>query len=113
METCKLCETRQRVYSIQMEGRQAVLDGKKRTDNPYRDPTEKQYWEYGWIEESFVSEIEEHRAIMDWTGVQLYSVAQYLQKLESEGRITPLIRSEITDVIETVCGKLAEKLEGN
>lgn len=112
MPSCEICVTWQRLHNIQMEGRVAATEGKKRSDNPYKD-LNAQYWEYGWIEENFVTEIEEHRAIMDWTGTQLFAVAEYLVKLEKEGRITPLIKDEITGVIETVCGKLAEKLNGD
>jgi NAD-dependent DNA ligase len=88
-----------------MAGRADAIKGLLRKDNPYTTGSdEAQYWEYGWIEENFVEEIEEHRAVMQWTGEQLFIISEKLKRNDPA--------DDITNDINTIAGKLAEKLQG-
>jgi ribosome modulation factor len=110
MSNCEACEQRNKVLNIQVEGREAARSGKLLKDNPYTETIQRQYWEYGWIEENFISEIDEHRAVMDYVGVHIFQLCQDIEKMEKEGNLSG---EKIIASLSTVTTKLAEKLRGN
>lgn len=110
---CPICEKRKHVRQIQASGRVAATQGKKRSDNPHSDPVEKQYWEYGWIEENFMNEIEEHRAVMEYAGEHLFLFSQEVEEWTKAGEITPEIRDRIVSSMASIAQNLADKLRGN
>lgn len=112
-ENCPACEKRNRMHHIQMEGRQAASLGNPRASNPCTDDVEKQYWEYGWIEENFMNELEEHRAVMQYAGEHLFIFCDELQEYVEQGKITQKVKDEIVNNLHTIMKNLAEKLQGN
>lgn len=100
------------MLEIQHAGRVAAQAGVRLEENPYTDDIERQYWEYGWIEESFLEEINEHRAIMDYAGVQVFQIVEKINDLVSCGQLTKRGGDILIASLSTVAGKLADKLRG-
>ena len=111
-ENCPACQKRQHMLSIQMEGRDAARKADMMEKNPYTDPIEKQYWEYGWIEENFLEEIDEHRAIMDYAGEHIFQLTEQIVEGVNSGMIASKTGDELIASLSTVAGKLANKLQG-
>lgn len=111
-ENCPACQRRQHMLNIQQAGRHAAAEGKKLEDNPYTDELERQYWEYGWIEENFIEDINEHRAVMDYAGVELFQMAEKIDDLVSAGHLTVKGGNSLKSSLNTISGKIADKLRG-
>jgi hypothetical protein len=113
MSDCKACEQRKSVLDAQMEGREAARRGILLKDNPRQDEIHRQYWEYGWIEENFLNEIDEHRAIMDYVGTHLFMLSEEIVEMQKKGDVTKSSGDHIIASLSTVASKLADKLRGN
>lgn len=111
-EICPACQRRQYMLGIQQSGRQAAIEGKNLKDNPFTEELERQYWEYGWIEENFVDDINEHRAVMDYAGVELFQLAEKIDEMVRAGFLTVQGGKSLKASLNTITGKLADKLSG-
>lgn len=115
-ENCKACAERNRMLKIQAEGREAARLSVTLDKNPYAHgeskDIEKQYWEYGWIEENFIEEIDEGRALMDYAGVHIFQLIEKINEKVYEGMIAKKTGDELVASLSTVAGKLSSKLRG-
>ena len=111
-DNCPKCAQRAHVYNIQMQGRKAADEGLTRDQNPYTDEVEKQYWEYGWIEENFMEELEEHRAVMQYAGDALFIFCEELDKMVEQGTVSSRASDQMKGSLSTIMKSLAEKLQG-
>lgn len=112
-EPCPVCTQRQKFHDAQTIGRNSAIEGKRRDQNPFEKGTpEASFWEYGWIENSFMEEIEEHRAVLEWIGQQLFLFNDEMKKFVSEYPIDTaehVVRCQ-ERIFETIATKIAERL---